>query len=139
VDRVFDWAQAGAEDVGRGATSLLANTDKPHQNAYDLIGEVPAVSEMASILTTVLDRPIRYVEITDGQWAQAVRERINPHALDHLSHLWRFFRTSRLHKGESGLRVTTDTIRALTGTAPPTLEQFFRRDAEATSDIGHKG
>jgi hypothetical protein len=55
----------------------------------------------------LLGRPIRYVPITDEQWADAVKERLNPRALDHLSHLWRHFR-----KGEQRYRAT-DTVRAV--------------------------
>src|SRR5258706_7088714 len=98
----------GAEDVGRVATALLASEGTPNQNGYDLIVELPTVVEIANTLTTVLGRPIRYGEITGEQWTQAVRERINAHALDHLSHLWQFFRESRLRKGENGFPATTD-------------------------------
>jgi uncharacterized protein YbjT (DUF2867 family) len=119
----------GAEDVGRVATSLLANKGAPDQNAYDLIAELPTAIDIANTLTTVLGRPIRYMEITDEQWVQAVRERINAHAVDHLSHLWQFFRESRFRKGENGFLPTTSEIRALTGTEPQTLEQFFRKGA----------
>jgi uncharacterized protein YbjT (DUF2867 family) len=117
----------GAEDVGRVATALLANEATPDRNAYDLIVELPTVIELASTLTTVLGRPIRYMEITDEQWAQGVRERINAHAVDHLSHLWQFFRESRFRKGENGFLPTTDEIRAATGTEPQTLAEFFRK------------
>jgi uncharacterized protein YbjT (DUF2867 family) len=119
----------GAEDVARVATALLATEGPPVQNAYDLIVELPTVIEIANTLTTVRRRPIRYVDITDEQWAQAAGERINAHAVDHLSHLWRFFRESRFRKGENGFRATTNEIRALTGTEPQTLEQFFQKDA----------
>lgn len=119
----------GAEDVARVATTLLANDGVPNQNAYDLIVELPTAIEIANTLTTALGHPVRYVEITDEQWAQAVRERINAHAVDHLSHLWQFFRESRFRKGENGFRTTTGEIRRLTGTEPQTLEQFFRKGA----------
>ena len=119
----------GAEDVGRVATALLASESTPKQNAYDLILEMPTAIEIANTLTTVLGRPIRYVEITDEQWAQTVRERINAHAVDHLSHLWQFFRESRFRKGEDAFRATTGEIRSLTGIEPQTLEQFFRQGA----------
>jgi hypothetical protein len=65
------------------------------------------------------------VAITDEQWANAVKERINPHALDHLSHLWQYFR-----RGEERFHAT-DSIRAVTGRDPLTLEDFFRTNAEA--------
>jgi len=112
----------------------LVVANKVDQNAYDLIGETPTVNEIANTLGTVLKRPVRYVEISDEQWAQAVGGRINPHAFDHLSHLWRFFRTAQIRKSENSFRVT-GTIRVLTGTAPQTLEQFFRRNAEAFGGI----
>jgi len=53
---------------------------------------------------------------------------MNFDALDHLSHLWRFFRTCGIGKGESGFRIT-ETIRNLTGRDPQTLEQFFEKYA----------
>ncbi len=119
----------GAEDVGRVATALLGSEGLPKQNAYDLIVELPTAIEIANTLTAVLHRPIRYVEITDEQWVQAVRERLNAHALDHLSHLWQFFRESRFRKGEDGVRATTGEIRTLTEIEPQTLEQFFQKGA----------
>jgi hypothetical protein len=65
------------------------------------------------------------VAITDDQWADAVKERINPHALDHLTHLWQYFR-----KGEEQFQAT-DTIRTVTGRNPQTLEEFFKANAKA--------
>jgi uncharacterized protein YbjT (DUF2867 family) len=121
----------GAEDVGRVATALLTNEVISKQNAYELIVELPTVIEIGNTLTRALGRPIRYVEITDEQWAEAVRERINAHAVDHLSHLWQFFREAGLRKDENGFRTTTDEIRTLTGTEPQTLEQFFRKGASS--------
>ena len=56
---------------------------------FPLVTETLTVREIVETLGRALDRPIRYVPITDEQWAQAVKERINPHAIDHLSHLWR--------------------------------------------------
>ena len=82
--------------------------------------------EIVEILGKAIGRPIRYVPITDEQWAEAVKERINPHALDHLSHLWRFFR-----KGETRAAWPTDAVRTVTGTDPQTLEEFFRVRAES--------
>jgi hypothetical protein len=75
----------------------------------------------------VLQRPISYVEITDEQWTEAMRDYINPHALDHLSHLWRYFRsTERLREEARGV---TDSIRTVTGSRAQTLEDFFRANA----------
>ena len=115
----------GAEDVSRVAASLLANPGLPSQNAYALVSETPTVREMIQSLGRAIGRPIRYVAITDEQWANAVKERVNPHALDHLTHLWQYFR-----RGEEDFQAT-DTIRVVTGRDPQTLEEFFRANARA--------
>jgi uncharacterized protein YbjT (DUF2867 family) len=113
----------GAEDVSRVAAALLANPGVPTQNAYALIGETPSVTEITEALGRAIGRPIRYVAITDEQWAGAVKERLGHHALDHLSHLWQTFR-----KGEERYQ-TTDAIPVVTGRNPQTLEEFFRENA----------
>jgi hypothetical protein len=65
------------------------------------------------------------VAITDEQWANAVKERLNVQALDHLSHLWQYFRSREQRPN------ATDTIRAVTGQDPQSLEEFFRANAKA--------
>ena len=95
----------GAQDVSCVAAALLANPGVPSQSAYALVGETPTVREMIEALGRAIGRPIRYVAVTDEQWADAVKERLGPHALDHLSHLWQNFR-----KGKERYR-TTDAIR----------------------------
>jgi len=119
----------GAEDVSRVAATLLANPGAPSKRAYELIGEVPTVNEIVETLGRVLRRPIRYVQITDEQWADTVKDRLNPHALDHLSHLWQYFR-SGIPTGEKEYHIT-DAVRMVTGNDPLTLEQFFTNNAEA--------
>jgi len=114
---------AGAEDVARVAAALLASSSLPSQTVYPLVTETPTVREMIETLGRVLGRPIRYVPITDQQWAEAAKERLNPHALDHLGHLWQYFR-----KGEQRYRAT-DAIRAVTGRNPQSLEEFFQANA----------
>jgi hypothetical protein len=61
--------------------------------------------------------------ITDEQWANAVKARLNPHALDHLSHLWQYFRN-----GEEP-RQATSAMREVTGRSPQSLEDFFRANS----------
>jgi len=80
---------------------------------------------MIEALCRAIGRPIRYVAITDEQWGNAVKERINPHAVDHLTHLWQYLRRGGEHFQ------ATDTIRAVTGRNPQTLEEFFRANAKA--------
>lgn len=114
-----------AEDVSRVATTVLAQPSPPSQSVYAMVSETPTVNEIVSTLGSVLGRPIRYIQISDQQWADAVKDRINTHALDHLSHLWQYFR-----KGEEEFQ-PTDAIYAVTGKKPQTLEEFFRANAEA--------
>jgi len=113
----------GAQDVSRVAAALLANPDVPAESAYALVSETPTVREVIEALGRAIGRPIRYVAITDEQWANAVKERTGAHALDHLSHLWQTFR-----KSEEGYQ-TTDAIRMVTGRSPQTLEEFFHQNA----------
>jgi uncharacterized protein YbjT (DUF2867 family) len=114
----------GAQDVSSVAAALLANPGVPSQTAYALISETPTVREMIEALGRAIGRPVRYVAITDEQWANAVKERLGPHALDHLSHLWWTFR-----KGEERYQ-TSDAIRLVTGRNPQTLEEFFGKNAK---------
>jgi uncharacterized protein YbjT (DUF2867 family) len=111
---------AGGEDVARVAATLLASTSLPSQKVYPLVSEALTVQQIVETLSKVLGRPLKYVPITDEQWADAVKERINAHAVDHLSHLWRYFRT-RKHQSRP-----TDVVREVTGRNPQTLEEFFR-------------
>lgn len=115
---------AGAEDVARVAATLLANAGTPSQSVYSLVSETLTVGEIVQTLGRVMRRPIRYVPITDEQWAAAVKERINPHALDHLADLWQYYR-----KNEQQYRLT-DAVRVVTGRNPQTLEEFFRANEE---------
>jgi uncharacterized protein YbjT (DUF2867 family) len=119
-----------AEDCARVAAALLIAPDAPDQKRYDLVGETPTVNEIVSMLSAVLKRPIQYVDIPDEHWIQAVQDRINRHALEHLSSLWRFFRTAGIRKGDSGFKVS-EAIERLTGAGPQTLEHFFRLNVES--------
>ena len=113
----------GAEDVSRVAATLLANPDLRAESVYALVSETPTVKEIVEALGRAIGRPIRYAAITDEQWANAVKDRINPHALDHLTHLWQYFR-----RGEDRYQAT-DAIRAVTRRDPQTLEEFFSANA----------
>jgi uncharacterized protein YbjT (DUF2867 family) len=116
---------AGAEDVSRVAATLLADPGAPSQDVYPLLTETLTVREIIETLARAMGREIRYVPISDEQWADAVKERINPHALDHLTHLWQHFRKNQQRYQ------ATDTIRAVTGRHPQTLEEFFVANAQS--------
>jgi uncharacterized protein YbjT (DUF2867 family) len=121
---------AGAEDVAHVAATLLAASNAPSEKVYALLSETPTVRQIVETLGKAIGRPIRYVPITDEQWADAVKERINPHALDHLTHLWQYFRNSKER------RQATNVIREVTGRNPQTLEEFFRANAKSIGGAG---
>jgi uncharacterized protein YbjT (DUF2867 family) len=123
----------GGEDVSRVAATLLADSEMPSANSYDLIAATPTVKQIVDTLSTVLQRPIRYVSITDEQWVDAMRGHINPHALDHLSHLWQYFRSTERQSEEP--RGITDTNRAITGNRAQNLEDFFRANAAEFENV----
>jgi uncharacterized protein YbjT (DUF2867 family) len=122
---------ASAEDISRVAATLLASPGLPTQNVYPLVNETPTVREIFETLGRVMGHSVRYVEITDERWAEAVKARINPHALDHLTHLWQYYR-----KGNA-LSKATNTVRSVTGRNPQTLEEFFRANAASFAAAGH--
>jgi uncharacterized protein YbjT (DUF2867 family) len=116
---------AGAEDVAQVAATLLASSNTPIAKAYPLVSETLTARQIVDTLGKAIGRQIRYVPITDEQWADAVKEHINPHALDHLTHLWQYFRNLRER------RRVTNTVREVTGRTPQTLEEFFRANADS--------
>jgi hypothetical protein len=123
----------GAEDVSRVATTLLAASETPPASAYDLVAATPTVKQIVDTLSAALQRSIRYVAITDEQWAEVMRDHINPHALDHLSPLWRYFRSTEGRPEDA--RNVTDTIRTVTGSRAQTLEDFFKVNAAEFGSI----
>ncbi len=120
----------GAEDVARVAATLLASPGTLSEKVYPLVSETLTVRQIIESLGRAIGRPIRYVPITDEQWADAVKERINLHALDHLAHLWQYFRNSKEP------RQATDVIREVTGRNPQRLEEFFRANAKSFVSAG---
>jgi uncharacterized protein YbjT (DUF2867 family) len=115
----------GAEDVARVAATLLAAPGFPRETTLSLVSETGTVSEMTQALSRAIGRPVQYVAITDEQWTNAAKERINPHALDHLTRLWQYFRSQNQRPSP------TDTIHAITGRKPQSLEEFFAANAHA--------
>jgi uncharacterized protein YbjT (DUF2867 family) len=115
---------AGAEDVALVAATLLAGSSVPATKVYPIVSEVLTARQIVETLSKAIGRSIRYVPITDEQWVEAVKQRINGHAVDHLSHLWQYFRNFK------GQRKMTMTVLDVTDRAPQTLEDFFYRNAE---------
>jgi uncharacterized protein YbjT (DUF2867 family) len=84
-----------AEDVAAVAAALLCGPVLPNGTVVRLMGAGVANSDIAEAFSDVLGRSVRYVEITDEQWADRVRgvTGANAVAVEHLVHLWRYLRT----------------------------------------------
>src|ERR1700730_4344383 len=60
----------GAEDCVQVAAALLVAPEPPSEKRYALVGETPSVKEIVATLSRVLNRPIKYVPITDERWKE---------------------------------------------------------------------
>ena len=117
-----------AEDVARVAVGLLTRPAVPAGTGYPVIGAVLALREIIATFGRVLGRDVRYEEIPDEEWRRDVLARgYNPHAVEHLSQLWRAFRTFGLRPDAARFAVT-DTIEQLGGAKPKTFEEFVREE-----------
>ena len=110
-------ALVSAEDVARVAVGLLTGPRPPAGSAYPVIGEVIALRDIIAIFGRVLGRDVRYQEIPDEEWRRDVLARgYDPHAVEHLSQLWRAFRNLSLRPDVAAGFAVTDTIERLGGT-----------------------
>ena len=115
---------AGAEDVALVAATLLTGSSVPATKVYPIVSEVLTAQQIVDTLSKAIGRPIRYVPTTDEEWVEAVKQRINAHAVDHLSHLWQYFRNLKER------RKATSTVLDVTDHTPQKLEDFFLSNAE---------
>jgi uncharacterized protein YbjT (DUF2867 family) len=84
----------GAEDVAAVAAAVLSGPLLPDGTVIRLMGEGVACSEIAEAFSELLGRSVRYVEISDEQWASAAPAAgASAIAVEHLTHLWRYLRT----------------------------------------------
>lgn len=115
-----------ADDVARVAVGLLTGPVMPNGSSYQLTGAVLTLAEIIQTFSQVLGKPIRYEQTSDEQWRErAAAHKVNPHALDHLSQLWKFFRTAGSPGDKSRYQVS-DAIEKIGGKEPKTLEEFVR-------------
>jgi uncharacterized protein YbjT (DUF2867 family) len=118
-----------AEDVARVAAGLLTGPTPPAGSTYPLIGTVLALRDIIAIFGRILGKEVRYEEISDEEWRSDAQARdVNPHAVEHLSQLWRALRSASLNQ-ESGRFEVTDTIERLGGQKPKTFEEFVREES----------
>jgi uncharacterized protein YbjT (DUF2867 family) len=125
------------EDVGRVATGLLAAPELAAGTAYPLIGATLSLREIIATFGRVLGQSVRYEEISDEEWRrEALANSINPHAVEHLSNLWRALRAAAIDPRDPRFAVT-DTIEKIGGERPKSFEAFVReREAEFIRQAG---
>jgi len=119
------------EDVGRVAAGLLAGPELKAGSAYPLIGATLSLREIIATFARVLGRNVQYEEISDEEWRQNARARdYNPHAVEHLSSLWRAIRSAAIDPKDPRY-AATGTIEKIGGAPPKTFEAFVhgRQDA----------
>lgn len=115
-----------AEDVARIAVGLLTGPALTAGAAYPVIGTAISLKEIIATFGRVLDKDMRYEEITDEQWrSEALARGWNAHAVEHLSSLWKALRAASLSP-EAGRFAVTDTIEKIGGIKPKTFEAFVR-------------
>lgn len=120
-----------AQDVARVAVGLLTSPTVPPGANYRVIGAVLTLRDIIATFGAVLGRDIRYEAISDEEWRRGALDRgFDPHAVEHLSQLWRFFRTTDVDPQSEGYAVT-NTIETLGGAKPKTFEAFVREGQSA--------
>jgi uncharacterized protein YbjT (DUF2867 family) len=120
-----------AQDVARVSVALLTQSSLAPGAKYPLVGSVLALRDIIATFGHVLSKEIHYEEISDEEWrSDALARGYNQHSVDHLSNLWRAFRTSGANSKNARYAIT-DSIETLGGTKPKTFEEFVREERDA--------
>jgi uncharacterized protein YbjT (DUF2867 family) len=115
----------GAEDVARVAASVLMAPVLQSGTVVRLMAGAVTNKEIAEAFGVILGRSVRYVEISDQQWASAASALgVNTVAVEHLSHLWRYLR-SRPPDFQASYSIT-DAFEHFTSQPPQSLPQFLQ-------------
>jgi uncharacterized protein YbjT (DUF2867 family) len=115
-----------AEDVARVATGLLTGPELTPGTAYPLVGATLPLKEIIATFARVLGRDVRYEAISDEEWRRNAQERnYNPHAIEHLSALWRAVRSAAIDPKDPRY-APNGTIETIGGSKPKTFEAFVR-------------
>lgn len=127
------YSAAGAGKLGAidpwdvAAVARVALTGPGHENtAYELTGpELLSFADMAAVLSTLASRPIRHVEISDGeQGAVFSRMGLPQHTVDGLVETFSLIRSGRF-------AYLTEDVGKVTGVQPRSFETWARENAAA--------
>jgi uncharacterized protein YbjT (DUF2867 family) len=115
-----------AEDVARVAVGLLTGPQPAAGSFHRLIGTTISLKEIIATFARVMGRNVHYEEISDEQWRRDAASRgFNPHAIEHLSSLWRAIRGAAIDPNDPRYAVT-EAIEKIGGAKPKTFEAFVR-------------
>jgi uncharacterized protein YbjT (DUF2867 family) len=115
-----------AEDVARVAVGLLTGPQPAAGSFHRLIGTTISLKEIVATFARVTGKNVHYEEITDEQWRRHVASRgFNPHAIEHLSSLWRAIRGAAIDPNDPRYAIT-EAIETVGGAKPKTFEAFVR-------------
>jgi uncharacterized protein YbjT (DUF2867 family) len=115
-----------AEDVARVAVGLLTGPQPAAGGFHRLIGTTISLKEIIATFARVMGRNVHYEEISDEAWRRDVASRgFNPHAIEHLSSLWRAIRGAAIDPNDPRYAVT-EAIEKIGGAKPKTFEAFVR-------------
>jgi len=114
------------EDVSRVAVGLLTAPSLQPGSFTRMIGTTISLKEIIATFARVLGRNVHYQEISDEEWRRhAASRNYNPHAIEHLSSLWRAIRGAAIDPKDPRYAIT-DTIEKIGGAKPKTFEAFVR-------------
>jgi uncharacterized protein YbjT (DUF2867 family) len=114
------------EDVARVAAGLLTGPQLAAGSVVRLIGTTISLKEIIATFARVLAKPVHYQEISDEEWRREAAGRgYNPHAIEHLSSLWRAIRGAAIDPKDPTYAIT-EVIEKIGGARPKTFEAFVR-------------
>jgi uncharacterized protein YbjT (DUF2867 family) len=114
------------EDVARVAVGLLTAPQLAAGSAVRLIGTTISLKEIIATFVRVMARNVHYQEISDEDWrSDAAARGWNPHAITHLSSLWRAIRGAAIDPRDPNYAIT-EAIERIGGAKPKTFEAFVR-------------
>jgi uncharacterized protein YbjT (DUF2867 family) len=114
------------EDVARVAVGLLTGPQPAAGSAVRMVGATMPLKEIIATFARVMARNVHYQEISDEEWCrEAASRNYNPHAIEHLSSLWRAIRGAAIDPKDPNYAIT-DSIEKIGGAKPKTFETFVR-------------
>jgi uncharacterized protein YbjT (DUF2867 family) len=114
-----------AQDVARVAAAVLTGPRLPSGTVIRLMAGGVTNEEITEAFGQILGRSVRYVEISDKEWAEAASAiGVNAVAVEHLTHLWRFLRT--VPPEYQAFYHTSDAFQEFTGQPPQSLLQYLQ-------------